>query len=54
MIRGGGLTYERVEEKGRPLSRAKDQSCRDAVATSLMVLDVRVTIRTVTMTFVAL
>jgi len=56
--RKGGVrdrrTCESTAEKGTPLSRANDHNCREPVATSLMVLAVRVTMRTVHMTFVAL
>lgn len=48
------LTRDNSEENGRPLSRAKDHICLDAVATSLMALDVKVTMRTVHITLVAL
>ena len=37
-----GLTFESWAENGNPLSRAKDQICRDAVAISLMTADTRV------------
>lgn len=49
-----GVTLMSTPENGRALSRAKAHSCREAVATSLMALAVRVTIKTVHMTFVAL
>lgn len=39
------LTCAINEEKGNPLSRAKDQVWRDAVATVLMLADVMLTIR---------
>ena len=29
-------TFDKNDEKGKPLSRANDQICRDAVATSAM------------------
>ena len=48
------LTYDNARENGRPPSRAKDQICREAVATSLMALEVSVIIRIVTMILVAL
>jgi hypothetical protein len=35
-----GDTWDRKFENGRPLSRAKLQSCREAVATSLMQAEV--------------
>lgn len=47
------LTYAKKDENGMPSSRAKDQSCRDAVATSVMVLAVRVTTSTTVIAFVA-
>lgn len=47
------LTNDRKEENGKPPSRAKDQIWRDAVATSVMLAAVSVTIRTVTITSVA-
>jgi hypothetical protein len=34
------LTFEIVPEKGRPPSRAKDQSCREDVAIELMSVEV--------------
>jgi len=40
-----GLTYEIKEEKGSPLSRAKDQVWRDAVATVLIQAEVILTMR---------
>jgi hypothetical protein len=48
-----GLTYAKKDEKGSPSSRANDQSWRDAVATSVIVLAVSVTTSTVVMAFVA-
>lgn len=42
----GALTYPKNPENGRPRSRAKDQSWREAVAISVMELAVRV--RTIT------
>lgn len=46
-------TYAKKDENGIPSSRAKDQSCRDAVATSVMVLAVKVTTSTAVMALVA-
>lgn len=46
-------TYAKKDENGMPSSRANDHSCRDAVATSVMVLAVNVTIRTAVIAFVA-
>lgn len=39
------LTYEMMEEKGSPWSRAKDQVWRDTVATVLMQAEVILTMR---------
>lgn len=47
------LTYAKKDENGIPSSRAKDQSCRDAVATSVIVLAVNVTTSTAVIAFVA-
>src|SRR5436190_13370462 len=47
------LTYDNDPEKGSPPSRAKDHNCLEAVATSLMVQAVSVTMRIVTMAYVA-
>jgi hypothetical protein len=48
-----GATCESQRLAGRPLSRANDQSCLEAVATSLMQQDVRQTMTMPTMKFVA-
>ena len=48
-----GATWDSHFENGRPLSRANDQSCLEAVATSLMQQDVRQTMTMPTMKFVA-
>lgn len=48
------LTCESIPWNGTPLSRANDHNCREPVATSLIVLEVSVTMRMVTMTLVAL
>lgn len=40
------LTYEMKEEKGNPLSRAKDQVWRDAVAAVLIHAEVMLKMRT--------
>ena len=42
-------TFCNCGEKGKPLSRAKDQICRDAVAISLMTAEMRVMITMATM-----
>lgn len=47
-----GETLESQSEPGRPRSRAKDQSCRDAVATSLMHADVNIMTRMTVITVV--
>jgi hypothetical protein len=47
------LTYAKKDEQGSPSSRANDQSWRDAVATSVIVLAVSVTTSTAVMAFVA-
>ena len=39
------LTYAMKDEKGSPLSRAKDHVCRDTVATVLMQAEVILTMR---------
>lgn len=43
------LTFCNCGEKGKPLSRAKDQICRDAVAISLMTAEIRVMMTMATM-----
>jgi hypothetical protein len=48
----GGRTYPKKSEKGRPRSRAKDHNWRDAVATSVIVLAVRVRTRMAVIVFV--
>lgn len=45
-------TFEIALESGRPPSRAKDQSCREDAASSLMTLQVSVMITIATMVFV--
>ena len=42
-----------AEENGRPPSRANDQSCRDDVAISLMIADVKTMIMMAVITLVA-
>lgn len=44
------LTREMVDEKGTPLSRAKDQICREAVAVTAIVLARMVRMITTVMT----
>lgn len=48
----GMRTFEIALESGRPPSRAKDQSCREDAASSLMTLQVSVMITIATMVFV--
>lgn len=47
------ITCEMKPEKGKPLSRANDQICREAVATSPMQQEVRVMMMMAVITLVA-
>ena len=48
------LTLDSISENGKPLSRANDQTCREAVAISVIVLAINEITRTDTIAFVAL